>query len=200
MATAVVVDAGLADSRARARPGWRAIGSSPSRRRVRRHVVGLIADTHGHLDARVLRLFAGVGLILHAGDVGDEAVLAALALLAPVRAVLGNADRGVLDGRYPLHLVERVGAVRLLLLHEVGRPEAPPPAVRALLQRVRPHAVCFGHTHRPYRAVHEGILFLNPGAAGPSRFGLPRSVARLTVTGEKLAAEILSLPAGRACT
>lgn len=180
-----------------ARPwrGWglRAIGSSPSRSRGRRHLVGLIADTHGRLDPRILPLFAGVSLILHAGDIGDEAVLAALALVAPVRAVLGNADRGVLDGRHPWHRVERVGAVRLLLLHQVGRPETPDPVVRALLARVRPDAVCFGHTHRSYRAVHDGILFLNPGGAGPRRFGLPRSVARLTVTGGKLATEILPL-------
>lgn len=164
------------------------------RGRAGRRLVGLIADTHGRLDPAVLRLFAGVGLILHAGDIGDEAVLATLALVAPVRAVLGNADRGVLDGRHPWHRVERVGTTRLLVLHQIGRPEAPDPAVRDLLRRVRPHAVCFGHTHRPYRAVHDGILYLNPGGAGPRRFDLPRSVARLTVTGAKLATEILPLP------
>jgi putative phosphoesterase len=143
------------------------------------YVVGLIADTHGLVRPGLAAAFAGVQRILHAGDVGGAAVLAALAKLAPVDAVFGNVD----DTHDPSLARERVvtiGGVTIHVSHghELGRPTA-----ELALARYRGEVVVFGHTHKPVvvRAA-DGRMAINPGAAGPRRFDLVPSVARLTIT------------------
>lgn len=153
------------------------------------HVVGLISDTHGQLRADVHTAFAGVELILHAGDVGGSDILRELELIAPTRAVYGNTDPpGDPD------LVERldiaVGGVRIHVSHghEVG---SPTPA--KLLERYSADVIVYGHTHKQLVVEVEGRWVVNPGAAGPRRFDLQPSVGRLTIRDRKVEIELVGL-------
>lgn len=155
--------------------------------------IGVIADTHGHLAQGALAALAGVELILHAGDIGRQAVIDALAGVAPVLAVRGNTDAGTPLARdYPaMHWVEREG-VRIYMTHIGGRPaelEAALPADPA----VRPDVYIFGHTHVALLERVGGVLFLNPGAAGYPRFGGGLSVAVLEVGAGAASATITPL-------
>ncbi len=155
--------------------------------------VGVIADTHGILEPEVLRIFRGVRLIFHAGDIGTAEVLRALEGVAPVRAVLGNVDDPRVVGRHPARRVDDAGGVRVLLTHRIGSPDRILRPVAKAVAKDAPRVLCFGHSHRPYNAERGEVLFLNPGGAGPRRFGIPRSVALLHVAGGKAAAEIVLL-------
>jgi hypothetical protein len=141
-------------------------------------LVGVISDTHGLLRPEALAALAGVQLILHAGDVGGAKVLGSLAAIAPVEAVYGNVD----DPHDPSLARERVvtlGGVTIHVSHghELGRPTA-----ELVLGRYRGDVVIFGHTHTAVILRGErGRIAFNPGAAGPRRFDLKPSVARLTI-------------------
>ena len=154
-----------------------------------RHVIGLISDTHGLLRPDIASIFAGVSLILHAGDVGGRGVLQALRQIAPVEAVYGNVD----DVHDPDLAAERsldVGGVTIHLSHghEAGRPTP------ELLARYDGDVVVFGHTHRAIVVRAEGNrLAVNPGAAGPRRFDVRPSVARLTIQRGAATVEIIWL-------
>jgi putative phosphoesterase len=161
---------------------------SAARRRSRSSiVVGLISDTHGLVRPSIASIFAGVDLIVHAGDVGGRGVLQALRQIAPVEAVYGNVD----DPRDPDLAAERsltAGGVTIHVSHghEVGRPT---PAL--LLARYTGTVVVFGHTHRAVVVREDGgRLAVNPGAAGPRRFDVQPSVARLTIRHGGAAVEI----------
>ncbi len=160
--------------------------------------VGVISDTHGILEPEVLGIFRGVDLILHGGDIGTPDVLRDLEGVAPVKAVLGNVDDPQAVGRHPGRRVERVDGLPILVTHEIGSPDRLLPQVDRAIARERPRVVVFGHSHRVYNAEHGGVLFLNPGGAGPRRFGLPRSVALLRVLEGRPVAEIilLDMPGG----
>jgi uncharacterized protein len=152
--------------------------------------IGVISDTHGRFDAAIPRLFRGVDVILHAGDIGALDVISALESIAPVLAVEGNNDH---FRRFPVERVERLGGRRILLrhifgeLHQIGREE------ERLVERLQPDVVVFGHSHRPYRARLGSTLFFNPGSAGPRRFRLPRTVGLLRLDRGRLATRILAL-------
>jgi putative phosphoesterase len=154
-------------------------------------VVGLIADTHGLVRQGIAGAFDGVDLILHAGDVGGRGVLAALAAIARVEAVYGNVD----DPHDPMLARARrvaVGGITIHVSHgnELGRPT---PEL-ALARYHDADVVVFGHTHRACIArAADGRLAVNPGAAGPRRFDLQPSVARLTIDGGGADVEIISL-------
>ncbi len=152
--------------------------------------IGVISDTHNFLDSRIPALFAGVQHILHGGDIGLPKLLQALRQIAPVTAVSGNTDDPALRYR-PTHVLELAG--RKFLVYHIVNPRAPSEPVRKLLAEERPDVVVFGHTHKPFNEVLGGILFLNPGYAGKSRFGLPRSVAILHCTKTGIRAELQSL-------
>ena len=152
-------------------------------------IVGLISDTHGLVRPDIARVFSGVELILHAGDVGGAEVLESLKKIAPIEAVYGNVD----DPHDPALARERVvtlGAVTIHVSHghEVGRPSA-----ELMLARYRGDVVVFGHTHRA--VVHDAgqRLCVNPGAAGPRRFDVRPSVARLVITAGHPRVEIVSI-------
>jgi putative phosphoesterase len=152
--------------------------------------IGVISDTHGHLDAGVCELLAGVDHILHGGDVGRPSVLLALERLAPVTAVRGNTDDphcGLKD----TEVLELAG--RKFLLQHIVNPHAPSGQLRQLLAKEEPDVVVFGHTHRPFCEMIGGTLFLNPGYAGKPKFGLDRSVAVLRCDGKKIRHEFLTL-------
>lgn len=154
---------------------------------AREHVIGLIADTHGLVRPDVHLALADVEMILHAGDVGGDAVLEELALIAPVRAVAGNTDP---PGELTSEIVCTVGAVDIHVSHghELG---APTPEL--LLDRYPQRVLIYGHTHRSLVTRVDRRLVVNPGAAGPRRFKLPSSVARLRVRGEDVEAEVVDL-------
>jgi putative phosphoesterase len=157
--------------------------------RADRRVIGLISDTHGLVRASVFGALAGVELILHAGDVGTG-VLAELSAIAPVRAVFGNTDERGLPELDP-EIVHEVDGVSIHVSHghELGRPT---PA--ALLAAYPQDVLVYGHTHRQLIARVDGRLVVNPGAAGPRRFDLVPSVARLTI--ERGAASVELVPLG----
>ncbi|WP_242396132.1 metallophosphoesterase family protein [Anaeromyxobacter oryzisoli] len=145
--------------------------------------VGLVSDTHGLLDPKLAPLFAGCERILHAGDVGPPDLLDVLASIAPVTAVRGNNDHAPAFARLPETALVEAGALRVLVVHDLGPRNRPKPPARARLAGERPEIVVHGHSHRPGAAVLEGTLFVNPGSAGPRRFRLPRSAAVLSIRG-----------------
>lgn len=146
--------------------------------------IGVISDTHGLLRPEAIDALRGSERILHAGDIGGPAILAELETIAPVTAVRGNNDgeewaKGIAENE----LVECEGA-RILMLHDL----------KDLDDDVLDcDVVITGHSHRPSIEERDGVLYVNPGSAGPRRFSLPVSVARLTVKNGKAEAEIIEL-------
>ena len=148
-----------------------------------RVTVGLISDTHGWLDPRVIEIFDeyGVEKILHAGDIGDPGVLSGLEEVAPTIAVRGNIDGGVLRD-LPLEAVVEVGGKRLAVLHIAGSPKRPNKVARTFLLRSRPDLLLVGHSHIPVVAKVQGALWVNPGAAGRQGFHKERFAALLHIS------------------
>jgi uncharacterized protein len=153
-------------------------------------IVGLISDTHGLVRPEIAKAFAGVQLILHAGDVGGSTVLARLATIAPVEAVYGNVD----DAHDPALRAERVVTLGGVTIHVSHGHQLKRPTPELVLGRYRGDVVVFGHTHRAL-VVRDGAnrIAVNPGAAGPRRFDLPPTVARVTIRGGEADVEIISL-------
>jgi putative phosphoesterase len=135
-------------------------------------VVGLISDTHGLLRPEALRALDGSDLIIHAGDVGKPEILDALRASAPLVAVRGNIDRGEWASALPLTAVAEAGPATIYVLHDIHQLDLDP-AVAGF------HVVISGHSHKPSRTERDGVLYINPGSAGPRRFKLPLTVARL---------------------
>ena len=157
-----------------------------------RFTVGVIADTHGHLDEGALRALEGVDLLLHAGDVGSEHVLDGLRRVAPVVAVTGNGDEA-LQHRLPWDQRVQLGPSRILLCHwwdNFGRLH---PRVERELAAWRPHVLVYGHTHQARLERRDGVMLLNPGYAGAPGLGRSRSVARLHLDGEAPIGEIIPI-------
>jgi putative phosphoesterase len=152
--------------------------------------IGVISDTHNYLDPRVPELFAGVEHILHGGDIGLPALLRELEKIAPVTAVSGNTDDP--GFHYPQTQLALL-AGRKFLVHHIVNPHALDDSFAARLAHERPDAVIFGHSHKPFCESMAGILFFNPGYAGKSRFGMPRTVAILDCSGKGIKEEYLSL-------
>jgi putative phosphoesterase len=150
------------------------------------HVLGVISDTHGLVRPEALEALAGVERILHAGDVGGPEVLAALAKVAPVVAVLGNNDAGPWARRLRGTETVAVGGARVLVLHDL-KDLAVDPAAAGLA------AVVAGHSHRPAVEERDGVLFFNPGSAGPRRFKLPVAVGKLYVSAGTVRGELVRL-------
>lgn len=135
--------------------------------------LGLISDTHGHLDPRVFDLFAGVDRILHAGDIGYPSLILELEGIAPVTAVLGNNDPGL-----DFKLTEVLEVLdHKVLVHHIVNPSDPLRSIGERFSRSRPNIVVFGHSHQRFHQTRDGVVFLNPGYAGKPRFNAERSVA-----------------------
>jgi putative phosphoesterase len=152
--------------------------------KVRR--VGVISDTHGLVRAGLLEALSGVEMIIHAGDVGGPRVLEALRAQAPVVAVRGNMDGGPWARDLRQAEVIEIDRSLLYVLHDAQEIDLDPAAAGF-------RAVISGHTHRPSLCRREGVLFLNPGSAGPRRFRLPVSAAILHLEGESVEAELIEL-------
>jgi|SRR6185437_2424593 len=137
--------------------------------------VGLISDTHGLLRPQALEALQGVHRIIHAGDIGAEDVLAALRRVAPVDAVRGNNDRDPWARHIPAQLTLDIGGVAVHVLHDLKELDLDP--VRAGLR-----VIVAGHSHKPDVSERDGVLYVNPGSAGPRRFRLPVTIAHLQIS------------------
>jgi uncharacterized protein len=135
-------------------------------------IIGLISDTHGLMRPEALTALKGSDLIIHAGDVGKPEILEQLRAVAPVVAVRGNIDKGVWADRLPLTAVAETSAALIYVLHDVQQLDLNPAAAGF-------HIVVSGHSHKPGRNEHSDVMYVNPGSAGPRRFQLPVTVARL---------------------
>jgi len=149
-------------------------------------IIGVISDTHGLVRPEALAALAGSTVIVHAGDIGGTDVLDQLRAIAPVIAVRGNNDTGAWARSLPDVQDVEVAGFRLYVLHDVKTLALDPGGAGI-------HAVIAGHSHRPQFRWRDGVLFLNPGSAGPRRFTLPIAVARIRVRRKKLAPEIVTL-------
>jgi putative phosphoesterase len=149
-------------------------------------LIGLVSDTHGLVRPSVVQALAGVELIVHAGDVGDAAVLERLGQIAPVVAIRGNNDRGAWAKPLRTTEVVEIGSAVVYVLHDLGELDLDPAAAGF-------HAVVSGHSHRPKVEWRESVLYVNPGSVGPRRFSLPIAFALLRVRGAKLEARIVEL-------
>ncbi|MGI5940167.1 MAG: metallophosphoesterase family protein [Thermoleophilia bacterium] len=141
-------------------------------------LVGVLSDTHGYLYPSVKAELVGVDHIIHAGDVGSAEVLAELRLIAPVTVVRGNCDRDVWADDLPAQAELELGGIRFLVGH-IRKRLMDGYDAESIADRY--DVVVSGHTHRPALEEWEGVLDLNPGSAGPSRFGCPCTLARLRV-------------------
>lgn len=149
-------------------------------------LVGVISDTHGLLRPEAMAALRGSDMIIHAGDVGRPEVLDALVQLAPTIAVRGNVDTQAWAAKLPSTEVVETGPLLIWLLHDIAELDLDPAAAGFA-------AVIFGHSHKPSIEWRDGVLYLNPGSAGPRRFRLPVTVARLHVSGAIIRPEIVEL-------
>ena len=152
--------------------------------------IGVISDTHNFLDPKIPESFAGVGHILHAGDIGSPGILAELELVAPVTAVAGNTDDPALCYA-PSKTIVIAG--RKFFIQHIVHPQDLAERRQRHFAGQRPDAVIFGHTHKAFCETIDGVLFVNPGSAGKPRFGAERSAAILHCDGQGMRAEFLSL-------
>lgn len=149
-------------------------------------VVGVISDTHGLLRPEAVAALRGSEVIIHAGDIGKPEVIARLRGVAPTFAVRGNNDTGAWAAGVPLTQVVKAGGLNFYVLHEGLQLDVDPAATGY-------SAVVSGHSHRPSIQFRDGVLYLNPGSAGPRRFRLPVAVARVRIVRGQMRPEILEL-------
>jgi uncharacterized protein len=154
--------------------------------RVPATTIGVISDTHGLLRPEALAALRGSNYIIHAGDVGDSQILDKLSAIAPVTAVRGNVDHGAWAGEIPATNVLEIGEVSIYVLHSLEELDLKPEAANFA-------AVVYGHSHVPEQESKNGVLYFNPGSAGPRRFRLPVSVGRPTIEGGQIDAKIFFL-------
>jgi uncharacterized protein len=152
--------------------------------------IGILSDTHGFLDPRILEFFADVDHILHGGDIGLPSLLLDLEDVAPVTAVLGNTDDPRIGYR-ETEVVELGG--RKFLVHHIVDPRRPADGLRERIAREQPEVIVFGHTHKAYCERINGTLFFNPGYCGKPKFAQPRSVAILHCDAQEIREEYLRL-------
>ena len=148
--------------------------------------IGIISDTHGLLRPEAVEALAGVDHILHAGDVGDIAILETLRSIAPVTAIRGNVDVSGACARLPATEVVELGGCLFYLLHAIQDLDVVPAAAGI-------SAIVYGHSHRAEVQERDGVVYVNPGSAGPKRFQLPVTMARAVVADRQIRVRILSL-------
>jgi putative phosphoesterase len=153
---------------------------------MNRITLDVISDTHGLLRPEAVEALHGSDRILHAGDVGDSEILERLAQVAPVTAVRGNVDTGAWAKPLPETEVVEAGGVSIYMLHDLGQLD-----LKAEAAGFR--VVVYGHSHRLKIEEKNGVLFFNPGSAGPRRFHLPVSVGKLTIEAGKVRTEFVEL-------
>jgi uncharacterized protein len=149
-------------------------------------LLGVISDTHGLLRPEAVEALRGAQQVIHAGDVGSPEILKKLATIAPVTAVRGNVDRDAWAQQLPETQVLEAGGISIYLLHDLTQLDVKPEAAGF-------RVVISGHSHVPKQEVRHGVLYFNPGSAGPRRFKRPVSVGRLSIDGSEVSAELVIL-------
>jgi putative phosphoesterase len=149
-------------------------------------VIGVISDTHGLLRPEAIEALRGSDYIIHAGDVGAPEILEKLSTIAPVTAIRGNIDKGDWARGLPETQVIELGGVLIYVLHDLHQLDLKPKAAGFSV-------VVSGHSHVPKNEIHDGVLYFNPGSAGPRRFKLPVSIGRLFVKNRSVRGEVLEL-------
>lgn len=152
-------------------------------------IVGLISDTHGLMRGEALRALEHCDLIIHAGDIGRPEILDQLSSVAPLIAVRGNVDKGSWASKLPISAVAEAGPVLIYVLHDVQQLDLDP-AISGF------NIVVSGHTHKPGRTERSGVIYLNPGSAGPRRFHLPLTVARLDLSRVPWSIDFIDISSG----
>ena len=153
--------------------------------------VGLISDTHGLLRPEAVAFLRGSDFIVHAGDIGDASVLSELKAIAPLTVVRGNNDRGPWAEAIAENEVLQVADVTIYVLHNLDELDLDPAAAGF-------RVVVSGHSHRPLAEERDGVLYVNPGSAGPRRFRLPIAVAELEIGGGSVKATLVDIETGKA--
>lgn len=153
--------------------------------------VGVISDTHGLLRPQARTFLLGCDHIVHGGDITDASVLDELSKIAAVTAVRGNNDRGAWAEKIRETELITIGDIRIYAIHDLGDLDIDPRTAGV-------HVVVSGHTHKPFTQEREGVLFVNPGSAGPRRFKLPISIAELTIDGARVSSRTVELEVGAA--
>lgn len=148
--------------------------------------IGLISDTHGLLRPEAKALLQRSDSIIHGGDVGNAGILEELAAIAPLTAVRGNNDKGLWANTLPETALLRIGSVLIYAIHDIAQMNITPASEGV-------QAVVYGHSHKPSVVEQEGVLYVNPGSAGPRRFKLPVSVAELLVEGRSITARLIEI-------
>ena len=149
-------------------------------------LIGVISDTHGLLRPEALDALRGAQQIIHAGDVGSPEILKKLATIAPVTAVRGNVDKDAWAQGLPETQVLETGGISIYVLHDLTKLDVKPEAAGF-------RVVINGHSHIPKQEVRNGVLYFNPGSAGPRRFKMPVSVGRLSIDGAQVSGEVVKL-------
>jgi hypothetical protein len=149
-------------------------------------LIGVISDTHGLLRAEAMLALRGSEHIIHAGDVGDPEILRQLRMIAPVTSVRGNIDKGTWAGQLAEFEVVELGGISIYVLHDLAQLDLKPEAAGIA-------AVIYGHSHVPKQEMRGGVLYFNPGSAGPRRFKLPICVGRVVVGSGKIRGEIIEI-------
>ncbi|HLZ66432.1 MAG TPA: metallophosphoesterase family protein [Aliidongia sp.] len=156
-----------------------------------RFTIGLISDTHGLLRPEALAALQASDAIIHAGDIGDPAILTELARVAPVTAVRGNIDRGAWATSIATTELVELGGAWIYVIHDIADFRLDPAAMGC-------RVVVAGHSHKPGVRELANVLYVNPGSAGPRRFSLPISLGRLVIEGDEISVELIELePTGR---
>ena len=161
------------------------------KKNARPTVIGIISDTHGLLRPEAVAALRGSDMILHAGDVGSQDILDGLRQIAPLTVVRGNVDRADWVREQKLAETEliEIGKISIYMLHDLEQLDLKPKAAGI-------SAVVYGHSHMPREEVKDGVLYFNPGSAGPRRFKLPVSVGKLVVEGSMIRHEVIELAVG----
>ena len=149
-------------------------------------IVGVISDTHGLLRPEAVQLLRGSEHIIHAGDIGSPEIIPELEKIAPVTAIRGNVDTEAWARRFAETEVVELGGLEIYVIHDANALDLNPRAAGFA-------AVISGHSHQPKHETKDGVLYFNPGSAGPRRFKLPISVGRLEILDGKVKAEILKI-------
>ncbi|NLU52048.1 MAG: metallophosphoesterase family protein [Clostridiaceae bacterium] len=149
-------------------------------------IIGVISDTHGRMRENALNELKGSDIIIHAGDIGSLEVLDALKNIAPVYAVKGNTDKGSWAGSLPLTQVVEAEGKFIYVIHDIGTMDLEPKAAGIDI-------VVYGHSHSPKKEERNGVLYFNPGSAGPKRFNLPICLGRIEIKDDSINAELVDL-------
>src|SRR5512141_836875 len=155
-------------------------------RRTKNLLIGVISDTHSRMRESALAALRGSDVILHAGDIGSADVITALKRIAPVHAIHGNIDIAPFTTKYPATNVVEIGGFSFYILHNMRALDLKPKAAGF-------HAVIYGHSHKPEFYFADGVLFFNPGSAGPKRFSLPITVGKIRIQDGELLPEIVEI-------